>query len=153
MPIEGGPYLAAAFLCEKALREADGVNSFIRMVDRWTVTGPSEVMPTTTIQATLVVAFKTGIHRGNGALVITPTTPSDVRMASMNTPVLFEGDDDRGLAIVIPMGFPVSEPGIYWFNISLNGQTFSEIPLRVVYHQVVPMEMPSNPTPGPQQRY
>ena len=152
MPIEGGPYLAAAFLCEKALREVDGVNSFIRMVDRWTVTGPSEVMPSTAIQATLVVAFKSGIHRGNGQLVITPTSPSDVRLPSINVPVLFEGDDDRGLAIVIPMGFPVNEPGIYWFNISLDGRTFSEIPLRVVYHRVAPMEPPTNANPDPQQR-
>jgi hypothetical protein len=152
MPIQGGPYLSAAFLCEKALSEVDGVNSFIRMVDRWTVTGPSEVMPSTTIQTTLVVAFKSGIHRGNGQLAITPTSPSDVRMPSTSVPLLFEGDDDRGLAIVIPMGFPATEPGIYWFNVSLDGQTFSEIPLHVVYHQVVPTEMPSNPGHGPQQR-
>jgi len=69
MPIEGGPYLSGAFLCEKALHEADGVNSFIRMVDRWTVTGPTEGMPATAIQATLVVVFKSGIHRGAGEIV------------------------------------------------------------------------------------
>ena len=152
MPIEGGPYLAAAFLCEKALREVDGVNSFVRMVDRWTVTGPSETMPATAIQTSLVVAFKSGIHRGNGQLVITPTSPSDARMPSINVPVLFEGDDDRGLAIIIPMAFPATEPGIYWFNVSLDGRTFSEIPLHVVYHQVAPTEMPSSPDRGPQQR-
>lgn len=153
MPIQGGPYLVAAFLCERALREVDGVNSFIRIVDRWTVTGPSEAMPPTAIQATLVVSFKSGIHRGNGQLTITPTSPSDVRMQSLTLPVLFEGDEDRGLAIIIPMAFPVQEPGLYWFNVSLDGQSFSEIPLRVVYHRVVPMQMPSNPNPGlPPQR-
>ena len=153
MPIQGGPYLAAAFLCEKALREVDGVNSFIRIVDRWTVTGPSEAMPTTAIQATLVVIFKSGIHRGNGQLTITPTSPSDVRMQSLTLPVLFEGDEDRGIAVIIPMAFPVQEPGLYWFNISLDGQSFSEIPLRVVYHRVVPMQAPPNPNLGlPPQR-
>lgn len=154
MPIQGGPYLSAAFLCEKALREVDGVTTFVRMVDRWTVTGPSETMPLTAIQATLVVMFKSGIHRGPGHLTITPTSPSDVRMSSVTVPVLFEGDEDRGIAIILPMAFPAQEPGLYWFNVSLDGQSFSEIPLRVVYHQVVPMQMPpQNPNLGlPPQR-
>ncbi len=147
MPIQGGPYLAAAFLCERALREVDNVSSFIRMVDRWTVTGPSETMPTTAIQATLVVMFKSGIHRGNGQVAITPTTPGDVTLSPITVPVLFEGDEDRGVAVIIPMAFPVQEPGIYWFNVSIDGQSFTEIPLRVVYHRVAPTP---NPMQSPQ---
>jgi hypothetical protein len=146
MPIDGGPYLAAAFLCEKALREVDGVNSFIRVVDRWTITGPTEEMPQTAIQATLVVMFKSGIHRGPGRLVITPTSPQDQRMQAIEIPLLFEGDEDRGVAIAVPMAFPVQEPGVYWFDVSLDGQSFSHIPLRVVYHRVVATPMPPNPT-------
>lgn len=146
MPIQGGPYLAAAFLCEKALREVDGVTSFIRVVDRWTVSGPSEAMPPSAIQATLVVMFKSGIHRGPGQLSIIPTSPSDVQMQPFTLSVLFEGDEDRGLAVIVPMAFPVQEPGVYWFNISLDRQSFTEIPLRVVYHRVAPMmQMPPNP--------
>jgi len=154
MPTQGGPYLSAAFLCEKALREVDGVASFIRVVDRWTVTGPSETIPQTSIQVTLVVIFKSGIHRGPGQLTITPTTPGDVQLPALPLSVLFEGDDDRGITVIIPMAFPVQEAGVYWFNISLDGQSFSEIPLRVVYHRVAPMQMPPNPSnPGlPPQR-
>jgi len=154
MPIQGGPYLAAAFLCEKALHEADGVNSFIRLVDRWTVSGPTEAMPITAIQATLTVIFKSGIHRGPGQIVITPKTPSDVALPPATVPVHFDGDEDRGIAVIIPMAFPAEEPGLYWFNISLDGRSFSEIPLRVIYHRVVPMVQPPNPAnPGlPPQR-
>ena len=151
MPIEGGPYLSAAFLCEKALREVDGVNTFVRVVDRWTVSGPTESMPQTSIQATLVVMFKSGIHRGPGRLAITPISPSDLTMNVIEMSVLFEGDEDRGIAVIIPMAFPVQEPGVYWFNIALDGRSFSQIPLRVVYHQVAPMQMPPNPSnPGRQ---
>src|SRR5438132_3485725 len=96
MPITGGPYLAAAFLCEKALREVDGVNSYIRVVDRWTVTGPTDNMPKTPIAATLVVAFKSGIHRGSGQLVITPTSPSDTRMPAITLPRSSERDEGPG---------------------------------------------------------
>jgi hypothetical protein len=152
MPIQGGPYLAAAFLCEKALREADGVLSFVRMVDRWTVSGPTEAMPPTPIQATLVVILKSGIHRGQGHITITPVSPSDARMPPLRVPVLFEGDEERGVAVVLPMMFPAQEPGTYWFNVSIDGQSLSEIPLRVVYHWVVSEQTnPSNPgLPPPQ---
>ena len=150
MPITGGPYLAAAFLCEKALREVDGVNSYIRVVDRWTVTGPTDNMPQTPIAATLVVAFKSGIHRGSGQLVITPTSPSDARMPSITIPVHFEGDEDRGVVIVAPMQFGVQEPGLYWFNVSLDGQSLSEIPIRVVYHRVAQSQTPPTGYPPAQ---
>jgi hypothetical protein len=112
--------LAAAFLGERALREVDGVNSFIRVVDRWTVTGPTETMPQTAIPATLVVIFKSGIHRGSGQLVITPTSPSDVRMAAITLPVLFEGDE--GLWVV------QSEGAKFWL------QVLTELQKRGVTH-------------------
>lgn len=150
MPIQGGPYLAAAFLCEKALREVDGVLSCIRLVDRWTVSGPTEIMPPTGIQATLVVIFKSGIHRGQAHLRITPVSPSDERLPPIDVPVLFEGDDERGIAVVIPMTFPAQEAGTYWFNVSIDGRSLSEIPLRVVYHWVVPQPTPPNPGLPPQ---
>lgn len=143
MPISGGPYLAGAFLCEKALLEGDGVNSFIRVVDRWTVSGPSEQMPPTSIQATLVIMFKSGIHRGPGTLLVQPVSPSDQNMLPLSLSLLFEGDEDRGLTLVVPMAFPVNEPGVHWFVVSIDGQAFTSIPLRVIYHRVAPMMPPS----------
>lgn len=139
MPIQGGPYLAAAFFCEKVLREPDGVATFVRVVDRWVFSGPDEVMQPNqyVIQATIVVMFKSGIHRGNNQLIIAPTSPSDIPGQVLSLPVLFEGDEDRGQMLIQPMIFPVSEYGIYWFRISIDEQCFTEIPLRVVYHRVV----------------
>lgn len=107
-------------------------------------------MPQTPIQMTLVVSFKSGIHRGPGQLVITPNTPSDSLMPAINVPVLFEGDEDRGIMLVIPMAFPAIEPGVYWFKVELDGRKFTEVPLRIVYHRVVPMAPPTNPSHGPQ---
>lgn len=147
MAIDGGPYLSTAFLCERALREVDGVNSFIRVVDRWTVSGPEENMPATVIQATLVVAFKSGIHRGNAHLLITPITPSDQRLPTVEFPILFEGDDDRGITVMLPMQFPATEKGVYWFQVALDQQTVSYIPLRVIYHRDPMMTRSNQPRP------
>jgi hypothetical protein len=93
----------------------------------------------------MVVSFKSGIHRGPAEIVITPTSPSGTALPALTIPVNFEGDEDRGVSLVLPMAFPVQEPGVYWFNVSLDGQSFSEIPLRVIYHRVVPMVQQPNP--------
>lgn len=148
MAVSGGPYLQAAFFCEKVLREIDGVTSFIRVVDRWTVTGPSETMPPTLIQNTLVVQMKSGIHRGSSQLVITPTSPSGQMMPALTMSVLFEGDDDRGIALIAPMAFPAQEPGLYWFELTVDGRSFTQLPLRIVYLRVAATQFPSQSTPG-----
>ncbi len=57
-------------------------------------------------------------------------------MASLQLPVNFEGDDDRGVAIALPIAFPVQEPGVYWFDIQISGRSLTKIPLRVLYQQI-----------------
>ena len=149
MPIQGGPYLQAALLCEKALQETDGVISLIRIVDRWTVSASTEDMPRTRIPATMVLMFKSGFHRGPGRLTITPTSPRDEPLQVVEENVHFEGDEDRGVNVVIPLAFPVQEPGVYWFGVALDGRTVSRISLRVIYHRVAPTQLPPNPSnPG-----
>jgi hypothetical protein len=144
MPITSGPYLSAAFLCEKVLREADGVFSFIRVVDKWTVTGTTQTMLPTVIQANLVVLLKSGIHRGSSQITITPTTPSGVLMPAIEVPLIFEGDDDHGSGFNAPIGFPAQESGLYWFDVSLDGQAITKIPLRVAYLRIP--QAPGQPT-------
>jgi hypothetical protein len=142
MPITGGPYLTNAFLCEKLLQENDGVPSAIRIIDRWNVNGPSDTMPTTIIQGTLVITMKSGVYRGNAQVTITPITPSNNRLPPAVFPVLFEGEDDRGIGVILPMAFPAQESGVYWFEVSLSGQALAPqvvtaIPMRVAYLQMV----------------
>jgi len=151
MPITSGPYLVAAFFCEKILREQDGVLSAIRIVDRWTVNGPTEMMPPTVIQAFIRVLLKSGIYRGNAQLAITPISPSNTRMQPIVFPLYFEADDDRGTGIVLPLGFPVQESDVYWFEVALAKQSLPPevvtcIPMRVVYLRLG-TATPAPPTP------
>jgi len=149
MPVTGGPYLAAAFFCEKALTERDGVISFIRVVDQWNVRGASETMPPTVIQAMLVILMKSGIFRGSTQIVVTPTSPSGVEMPSISFPVEFRGDDQHGSGIIVPMAFPVQEPGCYWFDVAIGPtQSVTKIPLSVSYLQAGPIvAQPTVPPP------
>ena len=152
MPITGGPYLAAAFLCEKVLREGDNVLSAVRIVDRWNINGTTETLTgPAVIQATMVIMFKSGIYRGNAQLTIVPISPqTNNRMQAIIIPVLFEGEDDKGVNIVAPLTFPVQEDGTYWFEVALAGQALpahvvTAIPMRIAYLQIGPMTAPQNP--------
>lgn len=150
MPVSGGPYLSIAVFCEKVLRESDNVMTLVRIVDRWNITGPTETIETpVVIQATLVVVFKSGTYRSSTSkLTITPRTPSGVALPELNVSALFEGDDDRGLALTAPLGFPVQEPGIYWFEVAVDGVTVTHIPLRVVYRRIVQAPIATQKPPG-----
>lgn len=154
MPVSGGPYLVAASFCDKVLQEADGVLSLIRLVDRWNIVGPTATMSPTVIQGTLVVLFKSGIARTSAQLTVTPISPGNARLQPIVAPLLFEGDDERGAGIVLPIGFPVQEPGLYWFEVALavtggEPEIMTFIPMRIVYLQTGSMTPPAFPSAGP----
>ncbi|MGC2247371.1 MAG: hypothetical protein WA609_12270, partial [Terriglobales bacterium] len=116
---------------------------------RWDVNGVTDAMPTTVLQTTLMIAMKSGVYRGNAQIAVTPITPSNNRLEPAVFPVLFEGDDERGNGIVLPMGFPAQESGVYWFEVALalqgmQSQVITAIPMRIAYLQMV-----AAPTPPP----
>jgi hypothetical protein len=154
MPVSGGPYLNSALFCEKVLREIDGVPTLVRVFDRWTVQGNSATIPMTVVPVMLYVALRSGTFRGGASITIRPTTPSGQAMPHVAFPVQFEGDEDRGPGIIAELKFPVAEPGVYWFEISVvpdadasATQILTQLPLRVVYQRMPQMIGQTNPAP------
>jgi len=129
-------FLHVATFCEKVLNEADGVNSLIRMIDRFNVQGITEEMQPVLLQFTAYISFKSGFLRGKHKVSIRPKSPKGEDMPSMDIPVLFEGDDDRGPALNIPIGWTAQEEGLYWWDLYLNEELITRMPLRVNYQQV-----------------
>ncbi len=134
---ERGPFLSAALLCETVLVERDGVKSAIRIVDRVTRTAvspnpPLEMEPFD-YQLKLLIKFKSGWARGVHKVKIQPAKPSGELMPELIRSVLFEGEEDRGVDIIIDSTFKLDETGIYWIYISLNDTRVTQIPLRVIY--------------------
>jgi len=142
----GGPYLQMAVFCDRVLREVDGVASIIRVVDRWTVNGVTESMPVTVIPTNLVIMLKSGDYRGSALVTISPESPSGMKMPQVPIQMHLEGDNDRGVTVVSPLGFPVQEEGLYWFDVAVNGQVLTRMPFRVVYQRIV--QGGSLPAPG-----
>jgi hypothetical protein len=50
-------------------------------------------------------------------------------------PVLFEGED-RGANLILALNMVVDQEGVYWFNILLEEELITRIPLRILYQRV-----------------
>jgi hypothetical protein len=136
----GGPYITAALLCEKVLQEKDNVLSVIRIVDRIVHmvggAGAPDIMPPVRVDLKTLIMFKSGSERGRRNVEIRPVLPSGRLLQAVSLPVLFEGDDDRGVNVVVNTVFDATEEGVYWFVISLDTEEVTRIPLRIVYQRV-----------------
>lgn len=134
-----GPYLVAALLCEKVLQEKDGIISVIRMVDRLAITvnapGSPETMPPTPISLNALIALKSGSARGRGTIKWRTEIPSGIKMPDQLFPVFFEGDD-RGVNLIIALNMVLEQEGLYWFDVILDEQHLTRIPLRILYQRL-----------------
>lgn len=141
MAFERGPYLAAAFLCEKVLVEQDGVKSAIRIFDRTTHTlagpAPPQPMEPFNYELVLFVRFKSGEARGPMQLRMTLIRPSGESPPPMVQQIYFEGEEDRGVDIVGNMRVRVTMPGVHWFLIELDDVVVTRVPWRVIYSPMI----------------
>lgn len=132
-----GPFLGAAFLCEKVLREADGVISAIRIVDRInrSTIGPElrKEMEPFDHNLFLLLMFKSGSARGGMELIIRLEDPSGASKSPLTQTINFEGDDERGTNVVADLRLRIEMAGLHWFDIVLDDVRVTRIPLRVVY--------------------
>ena len=150
----GGPYLSAAFFCEKVLVEQDGVKSAIRIVDRvtHTVAGPAPPaeMEPFNYNIFLFLRFKSGRARGTKRLEIHPIKPSGESLPPSRRTILFEGEDDRGVDSIGRIMLQIDQVGIYWFDIILDGFSITRVPFRVIYMPQVMTMPPQTGAPPPQ---
>lgn len=141
---ELGPYLQAAFICEHALVENNGVVSFIRIIDRISHFVPeseqSAQIASFTWDIHIVVTFKTGENPGAYQVGVQPIRPDNTRMDKFNYPMLLESPADRGSSVIAQVRFPFDMAGLWWFDVTLNNVRVSRIPMRIIYQQQPTME-------------
>ena len=130
-----GPFLTQAILCERVLRESDGVLSAMRIVD--TIT--AEVVPLTE-EAAKGATKPPGVRRKLFALITiksggisgkkTARLACDSLGIEMSTPLVFEGAQ-HGNNLVLEMDLEVPE-GVHWFSVYLSGKLMTKFPLRAI---------------------
>ena len=134
-----GPYVKAAFFCDQVLREADGVISPIRIVDRLTHTerGPQapEDMPPFSYRLFAVVMLVPGRARGRHAVRLELENPAgELRLLSEHD-LLFEGED-RNVVLVAEIRATLTLEGLHWLHVSFDGSELTRSPLRVIYQRI-----------------
>lgn len=135
----GGRYISLAVFCERILTEQDGGISLIRIFDRYSLAAPSPEAQPTPIPLNVVIMLRAGMFRGPATIKISPVSPSGTTLSTLEFPVNFEGDNERGTAVMLNMGFVPTEQGLYWFDIRLDDEMITRIPLRVVFQRVGPV--------------
>jgi hypothetical protein len=137
-----GPHLAAAFLCEKVLYERDGVPSFIRIVERFFMPvlpklPPGMQIQPPVLQLTLVLSLKAGsMPGGKYNVTVKLQKPDGSQMQDNALSVFFNGSDDNGVLIGMPMAIVAPDEGLYWFDIYFEESLMTRIPMRVLHQQV-----------------
>ncbi len=148
-PIDG-LYLNFAVICEKVLREADDVLSFIRVIDQLTVTivappgvdVPSELSSAPPVSLTFAIGLKSDGYAGPVPVRLWVETPAGLRLPEYETTQQI-GGVDRGLNLIFPMQFPAQDEGVYWFVVEVSGEVVTRVPLRIskqVGLQAVPQQ-------------
>ena len=149
----GGPYLNAALICERILRETDGVASAIRIIDRFTTNVQAVGMELPALPGhrkvafTLLLYFRSGSARGNETLTLEVERPDGMIRPFLTQSIYFDGGEERGPIIGINVDFDYDQDGLYWFRVSLDEQFITKIPLRLLtsYQQI---SLPEPPPPG-----
>lgn len=139
MEFKEGPYLKVACFCERILREADGVATLVRVIDRLTHTAagpdaPAE-MPAVTYEMKLVIMLISGRALGRHELKIERELPSGIRDEPIAVTVQMEGAD-KGANIVMDVKTTFTIEGLYWFNVYFDDTLLTRVPFRVLYQRV-----------------
>lgn len=133
-----GPFVQMATLCEKTLQEADGVLSIIRAVDRVVVTAEGPDLPTDLprgrLPLILVVMLKSDEARGRYPITLRTQQPSGLYLEDRTFDAIFEGEE-RGFNLILQIDVDAVE-GLYWFDVVLNDQLLTRVPLRIMYRRV-----------------
>jgi hypothetical protein len=136
---KGGPFLAAAFFCEKTLLEAspDEAVSAIRLIDHITVTLPADTpvdFPSEENRLDVPVAglisFKTGdAAPGKHNLRLITHSPTGKVNEPWDQTIEFSAEPYGGSNLRLKNVFQVVKGGLFWVDVILDGQWFTRIPL------------------------
>ena len=131
-----GPYISVAALCDAVLDEKSGRLSCIRFLDRVDVelSGAEEALaelPAIAVQIWGLISMKSGSFKGKKMVSIVLIKPSGEDAAPVrNFPAVFQGGE-HGINLILQFAIDTKEGGLYWFDILLDGERATRIPLKI----------------------
>jgi hypothetical protein len=139
MTLEGGPYIQVACFADYIIRAVDGKISIIGIVDVVNHVkrgqNPPDIMEPFTYTLNLIVILKSGHATGRNTLRIVPEKPNGETLPPHTISTRFEGGE-RGSAVIVDMTITFELEGLYMFDIFLEEEKLTAIPLRINYNRV-----------------
>lgn len=129
------PWVQIATICHTALVENTGQLSVIRVTDRITVAGTTAEMRPQPLQFNIAILLKSGEMHGQYNVKVRCTSPQGQETVGQEVMFFFEGGD-RGVQAILPVAMVATEPGTYWFDVMLEEETLTRIPLTVLYQKI-----------------
>jgi hypothetical protein len=137
------PLLAAAFLCERVLQEKDDVLTAIRIIDTLYVSIPPNLPPEAkpVIQITALLGFKKAspsseIEKHQATVRL--RSPLGKEIPENSRDLFFQPGDIAGANLILNINMEVEEFGLFWLDVSVDGELVTRIPFRL-------LEKPANP--------
>ena len=130
-PIE--PSLKYAFTCERVLIEKDGVLSFIRLIDKLTVSitaeEPPDALPPGIAPMTIAMGWVGGLGTHEAAFNI--VSPGGEEQPSPQTWSFNLDAVHKVHNIVTEVPVKITKHGVYWIEFTINGAVKGRIPFQV----------------------
>jgi hypothetical protein len=152
-----GPYVSVAALCESVLDEKIGRLSCIRFIDKIDVNfavmranAPEGTnlppIPIPPFLVTGLISLKSGGFKGKKSIKVNVIKPSGISMnikgdMSETFPVVFEGGS-HGVNLILNLTLQTDEEGLYYFDVLLDEEMVTRIPLLVTYTRSMQSDVP-----------
>lgn len=129
-----GPYIAAAFFCEKILTERDGVISAIRIIDRLTFNiQPGSGSSPKPYSFNLFISLKTGERPGVTKIRIEGRKPNPPHLPNVEKTIHLDQAASSGANLHIGITVDFDQPGVWWFWVYVNEHERTRVPLEVIW--------------------
>lgn len=126
------PYVSAAFVCEKILRESDGAISAIRIVDTFYV--PTDAPPPDVNAGILITAFvslKSDSPMEGAVSVALKTPDGETKDMPQKWPISFS-EEISGANLILNFAIHPRHIGTSWIDVRWNNEVITRAPLRIV---------------------
>lgn len=130
------PLVTVACICERVLREEDGVLSAIRITDKFILRGPeAEPSEVGLVQTTALVMLRAGDLEGPSEVALQVHSPTGKKSKTPHRfPILLQGKTrgpNHGANLIVDLLVPAGELGHYKLDILWNGSLLREIPFEI----------------------
>jgi hypothetical protein len=133
------PFLSAAFLCEKVLRETDEVLSVVRIVDTFWLAAvpkgiPQDVKPA--IQAAMLLSFTrasaSGAETHRGQVIAYKPSGTTAKTEPLDFEILFKDEDIAKCNLIVSLAIGIEEFGLHRIDVFLDGEFMTKIPFKLL---------------------